>query len=268
MDIYTKRSIARFLFIYNINMWKDRPDVIKLAKEFVTICEKENIWYTVDNGSMLGAIRHGGMIPWDDDFDAMMTYDSYLELKKKYPNRVIDTDEKGYPLLIPKFMTDKSKFLESAVFVDIFIVVPTTLKAAKKYRSFRNKTRFAMQTVHSDWIAFNLGSKILKVISWPFKKIPKRIEIKEAVDMLKVPKKEVEAYFTIDNPIDPFDINWQEKLSFKTKKVKFENFKVNVPVEFDAILKQKYGNDYMVPNKHARSIEHVNAISIVKVKRK
>lgn len=248
-------------------MWKDRPQVLKLAKEFVDICENNNIWYTVDNGSLLGAIRHQGMIPWDDDFDVMMTYESYLILKKLFPQRVIDTDDKGYPLLIPKFMKNKNNFLSSAVFVDIFLVVATNKKAVKKYRSFINKTRFAMQTVHSDWIAFNFGSKFLKVISWPFKWIPRRLTTQWAVKTLGVEPKNANVFFTIDNPIDPLKINWQKSLSMKTKKIKFENFEVNVPIEFHDFLIQKYGLDYMMPNNQARSIEHVNAISIVKVKR-
>ena len=247
-------------------MWKDREDVIKLAKEFVTICKNENIWYTADNGSMLGAIRHKGMIPWDDDFDVMMTPESYRQLKEKYPNRVVDTDEKGYPLLIPKFMKDKTKFLESAVFVDIFIVVETTMDKILEYRSFKNKSRFAMQCVHSKWKKFNLGSKILFVISWPIKWMFKRMTIEEAISMLKTNKPKT--FFTIDNPIDPLKINLQKKISYETQEVQFEDFKVNVPVEFDDILTQKYSESYMVPDKQARSIEHVNAISIVKVKRK
>lgn len=249
-------------------MWKDRENVIALGEEFINICKKNDFWYTADAGTMLGAIRNNGIIPWDDDFDVMMTYDSYLKLKKMFPNRVIDTDTNGYPLILPKFMNDKTKFLESAVFVDIFIVIPSNLESVKKYRSFRNKTRFAMQTVHSEWNSFNLGSKILKVISWPFKSIPQKITLQEVVMTLTVPPNQVEVYFTIDNPIDPLKINWQKDISFKRKEVKFENFKIQVPIEYNDILIQKYGTNYMIPDKHQRSIEHINAISIVKVKRK
>ena len=249
-------------------MIEDRADIIKLAKEFVSLCDKNNIWYAADNGTLLGAIREKGMIPWDDDFDVMMTWDSFKELKSQFPNRVIDTDNDGYPLLIPKFMKNKDEFLTSAVFVDIFIVVQVNKKSVKKFRSFKNKTRFAMQTIHSDFIAFNFGSKVFKFFSRPFKKVPRRMTIKEAVKILKVPKTRAEAYYTIDNPIDPKKINWQENISFKTKKKKFDKFTISVPIEYESILKNKYGDNYMIPNKQARSIEHVNAISIVKVKRK
>ena len=248
-------------------MLKDKKDVIKLAKEFVNLCKQNNIWYVVDNGSLLGAIREKGMISWDDDFDVMMTQKSYLKLKKLFPNRVIDNDDKKYPLTIPKFMIDKTKFLESAVFVDIFIVIPTTIKKVKKYRTFKNKVKFSIQVIHSDWKPFNLSSKIFKIISFPFKSWFKKITLIESVDILQVKSKNIEGYFTIDNPIDPFKINWQESLSFKTEKINFQDFEVNIPIEYHKILINKYGKDYMTPNKHARSIEHINAISIVKVKR-
>lgn len=246
-------------------MWKDRPEVIELAREFAQLMEKHDIWYTVDCGSMLGAIRNEGMIPWDDDFDVMMTWESFQKLKKAFPDRVIDTDEKGYPLLIPKFMKNKNDFLKSAVFVDIFLVVRTNEKKIQEYTSFRNKTRFAMQCVHSKWHAFNFGSKFLKVISWPFKWIPKRMTYKEAYETLFDPKGNYA--YTIDNPIDPIKINKHKLFSLARKRVKFEDFEVYVPIEYRRILINKYGKNYMSPNNQERSIEHVNAISIVKVKR-
>lgn len=256
------------LFFYNLLMWKDRPEVLKLAKEFTEICKKNDIWYVADNGTLLGAIRHKGIIPWDDDFDVMMTFHSFKKMKLLYPNRIIDTDENGYPLLIPKFMLSKGQYLHSAVFVDIFIVIPTNDKGIKRFTSFRNKTRFAMQCTHSKWHKFNLGSKILFVISWPFKWLPKRMTYHEAVDILSVPPDEVSHFYTIDNPIDPIRINKQNKLSMKRKLVTFEDFKVYVPIEYKEILINKYSDDYMTPKKIARSIEHINAISIKKVNRK
>lgn len=43
--------------------------LLKLLKEFKRICDAENIWYTLAYGSVLGAVRHKGFIPWDTDAD-------------------------------------------------------------------------------------------------------------------------------------------------------------------------------------------------------
>ena len=75
-----------------INYSADELDMIqklelKILKEIIRICKKENIEYFLIGGSALGAIRHGGFIPWDDDIDVGMTrenYDNFLRVAEQY----------------------------------------------------------------------------------------------------------------------------------------------------------------------------------------
>lgn len=247
-------------------MKADKDNVLILAKEFVKICEKENIWYTVDNGTMLGAVREKGMIKWDDDFDVMMTPESFEKFKKLYPDRIIDTDNKNYPLLIPKFMFNKNDFLSSAVFVDIFILVPSTKKQVKNFCKFSNKLRFAMQAVHTTWIPYSKTSKIFQLVTKPFKKLPKRMTYNDSIKMLH--SKNPTLHFTIDNPYYNPKINLKHRFIYERQKIEFEDFHVYIPYDWHKILISKYGHDYMVPKKEFRSIEHINAVSVVRVKRK
>ena len=60
---------------------------LDLLKAFVAVCEKHNLRYFLVAGSCLGAVRHQGFIPWDDDIDVGMPredYDKYIELQKEY----------------------------------------------------------------------------------------------------------------------------------------------------------------------------------------
>lgn len=55
---------------------------LDLLAEFMRVCQKYNIQWWADAGTILGAARHKGFIPWDDDIDVMMMRDEYERFKK------------------------------------------------------------------------------------------------------------------------------------------------------------------------------------------
>ena len=75
--------------------------LLEMAKATARILEKHNIPYQIAFGTLLGAVRHGGFIPWDDDFDFLLfndTYDKATEvLLKELPADMLLENEKTEP---------------------------------------------------------------------------------------------------------------------------------------------------------------------------
>lgn len=117
-----------------------QESILGVIKDVDVFCRENNITYYLMGGSALGAMRHKGFIPWDDDLDIFMTYDNYhrfldlFEQKAPYDARYSkyflqreDTDE--WPLFISRvcltgttLISDEFKFnmkQHHNVFVDI-----------------------------------------------------------------------------------------------------------------------------------------------------
>ena len=68
------------------NLRKLQLQELEILKEFIKICEENNLKYYVIGGTFLGAVRHNGFIPWDDDIDVALPrrdYERFIEIVKK-----------------------------------------------------------------------------------------------------------------------------------------------------------------------------------------
>ncbi len=87
----------------------------ELLCELDRICQKYGIQYYLGQGTLLGAVRHGGFIPWDDDIDVILSYDELQKLMKVFPHEkeypcflTNHTVEKHYPLSWTKLRADNT----------------------------------------------------------------------------------------------------------------------------------------------------------------
>ena len=96
--------------------------IIELADYFDSFCKENNISYYLMGGTALGAIRHSGFIPWDDDFDVFMDRENYLKFiefaknkleKEKYYFQEENTKE--FPLYFSKVRMNDTTFIEKDV---------------------------------------------------------------------------------------------------------------------------------------------------------
>ena len=65
--------------------------MLEILTEVDRICKKHNISYWLSSGTLIGAIRHKGFIPWDDDLDIEMLWPDYRRLMKVLPSELPDT---------------------------------------------------------------------------------------------------------------------------------------------------------------------------------
>lgn len=63
-----------------LDMEEIRSGAYELLKKFDAFCRQHDITYTLSGGTCLGAVRHGGMIPWDDDVDVDLPYPAFMKL--------------------------------------------------------------------------------------------------------------------------------------------------------------------------------------------
>lgn len=67
--------------------------MLELVLEIDAICRKHDIVYYLSGGSVLGAVRHKGFIPWDDDIDIMMTRQAFAKFQEVCATEMADDRE-------------------------------------------------------------------------------------------------------------------------------------------------------------------------------
>lgn len=235
---------------------------IEILNEIERICKKNNINLFLIGGTLLGAVRHKGFIPWDDDLDIAMTRDDFEkfrtiikeQLDEKYFFDYYDTD-KDYYLPFAKVRKNNTTFDEEAsqkldnhkgIFVDIFVydfvddsIKRCFIKAAiiqilsdtvfyKKKLIKLNLCRHPIFVIA--FSAFN-SKFILRFIDFISKKFNGREKNKKNVVCFNS---------LIDIKKDFFSVND----FFPLKKISFEENKYNGLNDNDKFLTIQYG-DYM-----------------------
>ena len=247
--------------------------LLEILKDIDCVCKKHGIQYFLDSGTLLGAVRHQGFIPWDDDLDIGMLRDDYEkfcaiaqdELGDKYFWQTWDTDP-DYPIPFGKvrkrgtlYVEAKSRQLnENGFYVDVlpYDFAPNNevlRKKLKRKQWFLYRT-LLMKSGYKPWNE-SQGRNLKKRVGY----IPYRVTslfltrrrlialylrtIKQVKDKDLVYEQTGQKYY---------DIAWMKA----TILLRFENCSFPVVDHYHEWLTRTYGDYMVLPPKEERENRH------------
>lgn len=253
---------------------------LEILHTIANICEEQHFRYALIYGTLIGAVRHHGYIPWDDDVDIMMPrsdYDrllGYLKLHiQEYPNlRVFNREEcSEYPYMITRISDERyiikmenEKPFGMGVFIDIYPYdgLGNTKEEAVKYGLKGDRlSSFCYQATRDHFAMETTTSIIRKIVKFPvfiYAKLRGKEYFQNKLDKLA----RVKEYDSSEYVGCVIWLSWGEKDIFlrkwfdETILMPFDKYEFRVPKYYDEVLRHEYGDYMQLPPEKDRVGHH------------
>lgn len=252
-------------------MMQEQNELFALFQVFADICEQNNLRYYLAGGTLLGAVRHQGFIPWDDDIDVMMPvedYEKFLRLTDALPpNMVIMTENacEKYPFYFCELCNLDVPFQTNGpngppgIYIDIFPLLSS--RAPGKLSQFLFNTisviGYVLQ-VKTEWTVFvpyksilgRLGYSLLNILS-----LKQLKRLRQA--LIQILAKEGTKYCFSPGGGHKGNVEFYPKAWLEeTISINFEGRSFPAPVGWDRYLRQLYGDYMVLPSDSRRKSHH------------
>ena len=252
---------------------------LEMLNDFVSFCNSNNLTYYLTGGSALGAIRHNGFIPWDDDIDIVMPRKDYSVFRSSFPNAF----SQKYSIEAPmtehtgsvQFMKIRKKGTvlrglmsrgpEYGVFIDVFPL--EYAPNVKLIRLFYQCWYFILKSIPYSIIFSELYDSVFKpyekdcsprlVRGMHAKRLwGKLLSIIPASSWLnyfdRAVQKKPSKYYVVPSGIHTYTKEcFPVEYFYPPRKAVFEGLEVSIPNKVEKIMTAFYGNDFMTPPKNA-----------------
>ena len=261
----------------------------ELLKEFDKVCEENNLQYWMESGTALGAVRHKGFIPWDDDVDVAMLREDYNKLIELNENNMLpkdmllqlpSTDERAYISWVKirrPYDSDDTESYDELIRMDVFPYDYYDEKKIEAKKQLRKNLMFTKGVV--EYSENSLKKPFVNNLKINFKIIGCRFLNKVVVRkdnralrqyIIDNSKSVIEEKVDMKNArvgygVEVIDYGVEENqakhyfrpdIIFPTRKIEFEGIMLSAPGKCEEYLKSVYGSNYMQYPKEEDRITH------------